>query len=421
MRILAEILIRMSMLRRSLIVVPAVCALSAQAQWSQVNSGITDLAQGATVLGATSDHLIARAGWNMYRSSNDGDSWSVIQPPVAFNSTECGYFRAGRYFAGMSASGDCIYFTNDNGDTWNSVTGAPTATVVRGFHELGTALYAYTSNLGIYRSTNNGDSWQAVNVGLSNLNVFSMGSIGTHLFACTIGGGVFVSADAGASWSPSNVGIAGGDLNGEHVWRMGNELYYTAQGGGKYRSTDLGANWSVWAWPSLFGVGLLEVQRFGGNLYIETRHFTGVYRDSVYTSSDEGLGWTNITGNLNAADLNGSGLVALNGYVFLGYNMMSPGQGIYRRSIATGIDDLIPAAEQAPAVYPNPAHDLLTIQTSVHQGPMKYTLVDIAGVAVLNGSMTSATAVCDVSALAPGAYLLRWNDGRVPPVRIIKQ
>ena len=202
---------------------------------------------------------------------------------------------------------------------------------------------------------------------------------------------------------------------------MGNELYYTAQGGGKYRSTDLGANWSVWAWPSLFGVGLLEVQRFGGNLYIETRHFTGVYRDSVYTSSDEGLGWTNITGNLNAADLNGSGLVALNGYVFLGYNMMSPGQGIYRRSIATGIDDLIPAAEQAPAVYPNPAHDLLTIQTSVHQGPMKYTLVDIAGVAVLNGSMTSATAVCDVSALAPGAYLLRWNDGRVPPVRIIKQ
>lgn len=76
------------------------------------------------------------------------------------------------------------------------------------------------------------------------------------------------------------------------------------------------------------------MKRFGNNLCMEPRHFAGGLRDSLYLSINEGATWSNITGNLNAADLNGSGIFEHNGCNFIGYNLISPGQGIYRADVA---------------------------------------------------------------------------------------
>lgn len=261
------------------------------AQWEQVNNGITNLISGAKLLSGSNTHLFAGTlgGNKMYRTNDNGSNWIEITSPVAGNVPECGFSFSGKYFSGLNSSTNCIFYTNDNGTTWNSVTGGPQTTVVRGFSSLSGNIFAYTSSVGIYRSTDGGSTWSAANSGLTNLNVIRMELINTKLIAATIGGGIFVSTDNGATWVQSNTGIAGGDLNAELVWKMGNNLYYTAQGGSSYSSNNEGTNWSSWTKPAAMGLGVLETHRNGTDLYMESRHFSGGLRDSIYITSNEGV------------------------------------------------------------------------------------------------------------------------------------
>lgn len=389
---------------------------AATAQWAQVNNGIANLSNGAYTLGASDGHVFAKTLTALYRSADNGDTWQEIDPPVATNTTECGVFFNGRYFAGMNASSACIYYTDNNGDSWTEAPGAPTATVVRGFLEYGGALYAYTSSAGIYRTTD-GTSWSAVNNGLTNLNVIGMSAAGPYFLAATIGGGVFRTINA-SSWTQAT-GIAPGDLNGENTWRMGNFQYYTAQGGAVYRSTDFGSSYATWTAPTQFGLGLLEVKRFGTSLYIESRHFAGGgLRDSLYRSTNEGANWTNITGNLNAADLAGSGILAHNGYLFIGYNIISPGQGLFRYALSTGVSGS--DAQLRPAVFPNPTTGVITIELPSEVVSSRYMLIDALGAMIADGR-ASATQQVDLTALSPGSYTIRWDDARIAPIRVLRQ
>lgn len=389
---------------------------AAAAQWAQVNNGIANLSNGAYTLGASDSHVFAKTLTALYRSADNGDNWEEIDPPVANNTTESGAFFNGRYFAGLNASSACIFYTDNNGDSWTEAPGAPTATVVRGFLEYGGALYAYTSSAGIYRTTD-GTSWTAVNNGLTNLNVIGMSAAGPYFLAATIGGGVFRTIN-GASWTQAT-GIAPGDLNGENTWQMGNFQYYTAQGGAVYRSADFGSSYTAWTAPTQFGLGLLEVKRFGTSLYIEARHFAGGgLRDSLYRSTNEGASWTNITGNLNAADLAGSGILAHDGYLFIGYNLTSPNQGIYRYALSTDVRES--SVADRPAVFPNPTSGLATVNLPSAVTSARYMLFDALGSLVASGWAASGHQL-DLSALASGCYTLRWNDARVAPVRVVKQ
>ncbi len=391
-------------------------AAAATAQWTQVNNGIASLANGAYTLGTSDSHVFAKTLTALYRSADNGDNWEDIDPPIPANTTECGIFFNGRYFAGLSASTACIYYTDDNGDSWTEAPGAPSATVVRGFLAYGGALYAYTSSVGIYR-TIDGTNWTAVNNGLTNLNVIGMSAAGPYFLAATIGGGVFRTINA-ASWTQAT-GIAPGDLNGENTWAMGNFQYYTAQGGAIYRSADLGSSYTAWTAPAQFGLGLLEVKRFGTSLYIESRHFAGGQRDSLYCSTNEGASWVNITGNLNAADLNGSGILQHDGYVFIGYNMISPGQGIYRYALSTGMDEADVTVQ--PRALPNPTADRVTVQLPQQAIGSSYHVLGITGAEVLRGRIGGAQVELDLSGLAAGTYVLHVEGAEVLPVSVLKR
>lgn len=411
----------MPLIHRTPLLLPALFLTTwSAAQWTQTNFGIADLTQGAAVLGASPTHLFAKAGATLYRSSDNGSIWTAATNPVALNPTECGLYAGGRYFAGLNASSDCIYYTTDDGSTWNTVTNAPQATVVRGFLANSTHVFAYASTGGVFRAPLPGDAWTTVNAGLANTNVIGMLLVGNDLFTNTIGGGIFKSTDGGSSWSASNAGISPSDLNGENLWVMGGDLFYTAQGGGKYTSTDGGATWSVWAGVPQLGLGLLEVKRFGGNLYIETRHFAGGgLRDSLYQSADEGASWTNITGNLNAADLNGSGIIENNGCVFLGYNLISPGQGLFRRCGSTSVPEQ--GMADGLRLYPDPTEGAVVLELPDDAVGRSYRVLDLHGAEVLRGRLTATRMHLDLTALAAGSYLLKVEGTPLAPVRVVKR
>ncbi|MBK9176248.1 MAG: hypothetical protein IPM46_07910 [Flavobacteriales bacterium] len=393
-------------------------SLPAAAQWSQVNNGLSTLVYGAATHGTTPTHVFARAYNVLYRSNDHGGTWTPVANPIAGNPSDIGYHFNGRYFAGSSSITACIHFTDNEGDTWTSAPGAPTATVVRGFFEYGGGLYAYTSTAGIYRTVD-GNSWTAVNNGLTNLNVIGMASSGPYFIAATIGGGVYRTINA-ASWTQST-GIGAGDLNGENVWRMGSYLYYSAQGGAAYRSSDYGETWTAWTQPAFFGLGMVEVKRFGTTLYLESRHFAGGQRDSLYRSTNEGASWTNITGNLNAADIHGSGILQHDGYVFIGYNMSSAGQGLYRYALSTGVEDAQAGMAQVASVYPNPAVDEVVLQLPESMVSATYSLIDAVGHVVATGRAMAGVQRLSLAVLSPGYYIIRWDDARLLPLRIVKR
>jgi len=400
--------------------VSLLASITCFAQWTQVNNGITNLTMGAKLLGSSNTHLFSGTlgGPKMYRTNDNGNNWTEIQPPVTLNVPVCGYFFSGKYFSGLNSSMNCIYYTTDNGTTWNSVAGGPQTTVVRGFISLSGNIFAYTSNSGIYKSADGGLNWSAANSGLSNLNVIWMETINTKIIAVTIGGGVFISVDNGTTWVQSNTGIAGGDLNAELIWRMGTTLYYTAQGGGSYSSVNEGSNWTSWTKPAVMGLGVKEIYRNGSNLYMRSRHFSGGLKDSIYLSSNEGISWSNITENLSATDLNASGITEFNGNAFIAYNIVSPGQGIYRRLTTVGIKDNI--LSNSFMMYPNPFNDRIILSNLSNKIIKHISIYDTQGKLVLsdNGSI----GIINTSELNNGLYIIEliFSDNSTVHRKLVK-
>lgn len=375
------------------------------AQWGQVNNGINNLTSGVKLLGSSSTHLFSGTlgGTKMYRTNDNGNNWTEIQPPVAGNVPECGYYFSSKYFSGLNSSMDCIFYSTDHGTTWNTVTGGPQTTVVRGFSSLSGNIFAYTSNKGVYKSTDGGLNWSAANSGLTNLNVVWMETINTKLITATIGGGVFVSSDNGTTWNQSNTGIAGGDLNAVLIWRMGTSLYYTAQGGGAYSSANDGTNWLTWTKPAVMGLGVNEIYRNGSNLYMKSRHFSGGLKDSIYMTSNEGVTWANITANLSASDLNASGITEFGGFAFIAYNLISPGKGIYRKTTTVGITEN--HLSKLITIYPNPFTDKLCLSNLSDDEIKQISIYDHQGKLILSESEDISS--INTTTLNKGLYIIQ--------------
>lgn len=84
---------------------------------------------------------------------------------------------------------------------------------------------------------------------------------------------------------------------------------------------------------------------------------------------------------------------------------------------ASGIDEAMCTAVEA---WPNPVRDRLTVVAG--DGSL-YGVTDLRGVTVCRGVVSDGSAVVDLSAVAPGIYLLtvQSDDGKVKNIQIVKQ
>lgn len=77
--------------------------------------------------------------------------------------------------------------------------------------------------------------------------------------------------------------------------------------------------------------------------------------------------------------------------------------------------------EKSFVVYPNPAHDSVTIQTNGNSLDMKYWVTDQLGRQFLKGSITGMETVIDVSQLASGVYFIKMGQNKNQSIKIIKK
>lgn len=223
--------------------------------------------------------LFVNTNNSVWRSTNDGDSWSKLTIDNNVNSlTTLELSPDGELFAGTYNKK--IYRSSNNGDTWTHIY-SPTNDA-RSFAFYGNDIvYAATSFSGLYKSIDNGDNWTMLPAlsgtnGAFDINANSSGEV----FAAAYDGGILKSTNGGTSWTDIT-----SDLISESVRTIflssSDELFLGTGAAGVTKLT--GSSWV----PKNEGIAGIFIDRFisiDGILYACSSY-------GVYVSSDGGKTW----------------------------------------------------------------------------------------------------------------------------------
>jgi photosystem II stability/assembly factor-like uncharacterized protein len=290
--------------------------------WIQRDPALTTTIEALAI----KDSIIFAAGGGMFRSTDDGASWTPIENGLVYGQTTVTGLAVseGKVFASTFAG---VAFSTDNGNDWSTIVGTDQANqvtncvaaidssvlvgwvggVIRSidvgrswvdtsgwintsctfcFVGDSSRIYAGTTT-GVHLSTDNGVTWTPMNIGLPGNQVFSLATEGTTLFAATINNGVYRSIDSGASWVAASSGIVQSEVNS----MAGNspDIYAVMGYDSLYSSSDNGITWT--ADTSFHSGAIASVTVIGQKVYASTS--TG-----IYVSSDHGKTWNTINGGV---------------------------------------------------------------------------------------------------------------------------
>jgi uncharacterized delta-60 repeat protein len=156
---------------------------------------------------------------------------------------------------------------------------------------------------------------------------------------------------------------------------------------------------------------------FGGytNFNTDNDFLLGRIMNDGYLDPDFGDAGTVIT-NLTGDDMiNGIGLSNDHSRVYAGgvSNAVSPevmasAVACYYTNDATGINEDAQLEKIKISVFPNPADDMITIETA--DGNCSVEIIDLSGKTLINQKLNTAQSTIDISLLPAGIYFIRLGD-----------
>ncbi len=373
---------------------------------------------GITNIDAAKDVLIDPANGDVYLSRYQGSQ--------------------GGYLDGFSAGG--VFFSSDNGNTFNSITGSMPAgrhNIIADFNSGSPGnrtLYSAVHHHGVYKSTNSGTSWTNITGSLGSDEAFvwdiALNPTNPQELVVAINGwgsgnnGVYRSLDGGTTWN-ALPNTPAGDVN--MVYFNSNNLYIGVSdnfdwnyAGGLYRSSDGGTSWT----EILDHSRVVDVAVNPGNpnvMVATAQQWYNVNTEAhgIYLSEDNGATWNLISQNVDHAFFN-----------FARFNPHHPtdvyagtaGGGLWKStlSISVGIDAPTVATLGA-TLYPNPATHQVWVQ---HEGgAVQINLLSLDGRVLQSIAVQQQRVQLEVGHLAAGAYLVEVLDatGAVKRMKLLKQ
>jgi photosystem II stability/assembly factor-like uncharacterized protein len=193
---------------------------------------------------------VAAGNAGVMKSENGGKDWTAL--PVAtsgqpdFRALAIDRSRPATVYA-ASFQGH-IYRSNDDGRSWSVLNPEFPFQALNAIVVEGSTLYVGTGGNGVFKSTDGGSDWVVLNEGLDDLTVTRLlldpANPGT-IYAGTYGSGVFVSGDAGRHWKAANDGLGESfvyALTGRSdTGKRGANLLVGVYGGSLYKGTANGA------------------------------------------------------------------------------------------------------------------------------------------------------------------------------------
>lgn len=192
----------------------------------------------------------------------------------ASHTVEATFTRAGTLYAG--AANGSVYFSMDNGLTWNPTTIPSSGFAVNSVFATSTTLYAGSADGKVYHSTNNGVSWQATTAvpGSTPVNSVFVATVSNvvTIYTATQDGNVYHSTD-GTTWNVTTT-PGSGAINSLFI-TPANTLYAGSNDGNIYYSLNNGSSWNLIAGPEASTpVPIQNLFAANNQLYVNTRHIS---------------------------------------------------------------------------------------------------------------------------------------------------
>jgi len=229
-------------------------------------------------------NYIFAGGGGMYRSTDRGANWNVIQNGLQYGQTTVTGIVAteGKIIA---STFDGVVVSVDSGNDWSTLVTTNDADVVTNCISIidSTVLVGWPG--GIIRSTDDGRSWYVPSGYISTSATFSIIGDSSRIYAGTISG-VHISTDNGLTWTPVNIGFPG-----EQAWWIAKDdtNIFSATNLGVYHSTNEGASWSPVS-NGIIGWGGDYITGNGSNIFTYMSSPTGG-SFLLYNSTDNGNTW----------------------------------------------------------------------------------------------------------------------------------
>jgi|GEM_PF-944102 len=247
---------------------------SIDAQWQQLNVGLPGEVH---VVAAIGDNVFAGSWAGIYRSTDQGKSWTNVSSYFA----RCFAAKGSEIFAGTYLNG--VVRSTDGGITWN-MTDTSMPKEIEAIAINGNYIFAGGGAI-MLRSSNDGSSWTVIQNGLQygqttiTCLVVTEGKILASTFA-----GVVVSTNNGNDWSTLvTTNSADGVTNCISVI---DSTVLVGWPGGIIRSTDDGRTWYI---PSSY-IGTSTTFSIMGD---SSRIYAGTV-NGVHVSTDDGVTWSPI-------------------------------------------------------------------------------------------------------------------------------
>ncbi len=299
--------------------------------------------QSVEVIDRCGSYLLASGTDGLYRSTDDGDSWTTTTGLPSGYGVRTLMVDGANVFA--ATSGEGVYLSTDSGATWSAVnTGLPNSsgyTYASGIAKAGTGILASVTDLGtygIYRTTDLGTSWAKVDIGLpayTQLNALLMD--GSTIYGT--GPTVYKSTDDGVNWSEAGTGIPA--YSGVDEIVVTGSTLFAAAFNAVFRSTDAGSTWTTLG-GGLPLMSMVSLETAGSTVY------AGTIASGVYASTDNGDTWAQRVSGLLARDMTN--------FFIAGPTLYGNGNGIFSTTNggdiwATVRGDLKDSSAQPTLVY----------------------------------------------------------------------
>ncbi len=372
------------------------------------------LVSGATIYSGTHND-------GVYSSIDQGNTWNKIGTANPLDTLSNGIvFSMLNPAPNILLAGACgygLYRSTDNGVTWSHVTnGLPSQAgtgycCINSLAQSGNRTIAATTE-GVYYSGDNGFTWNASN--LTGSQVYASGLAVNGNVVCagitsfTLGNGIYRSANGGVSWTLVNnisdvISMAAGGTN----------HFYAGTFNGNYYSNDNGLTWfSVGPGIPASDPGF-TILAFNNYVFIGNNN--GVYFSSNYATS-----FTNVNTGMDPYPNNAvQGLAADNNYVYAGTFL----DAIWRRplsdfGIPTGIAET-DLSRPGVIVSPNPANDFIEISFLQKENNFTVEIISMDGKII---SRSCNNRRIDVSDLRKGFYFFKViDDANLYSGKFIKQ
>ena len=235
----------------------------------------------------------------LYYTENNGNTWENVTNEITNTICLSMVVLGNELFTGTNATG--IFSTSDQGETWSHL-GVNNAEI-RTMHAVGNTLLAAGPFVGIKRSIDNGETWSYASQGLYNISTRGFTHIDENIFAANIDG-VYVSADDGQNWSLQNNGLT--TLNILSLHAIEDTLFAGTQNG-VFISTNYANSWESISNGLPPYSTVTSIKNIGNTIVIV------VSNSGIYTSQDNGANWTNVNSLTSFSTLEVSGNMLLAG------------------------------------------------------------------------------------------------------------